>query len=172
MAPELFKDISGSLKDEARHLSPVPGFVFKIGGLTEYYGELADEKSIIHARDLVLAPSHHILIPEAGAIFHPKEKTGFIVRDLSPLDKKKLYIPGHGISSAGKLISDFHRQDFDSFWEENYIIPLAKQNAISRSIDNFLKSETGQKALYKYKQEHEKEDSSIVHMTELISMGL
>jgi hypothetical protein len=70
-----------------------------------------------------------LLIREVIAALVPGSESGFLVRDLTPLQDGRYYLPALSLPFWGRQIARLHGADFESFWAEGYAEPAGRAKA-------------------------------------------
>ena len=71
-----------------------------------------------------------LLVKEALVALVPGGETGFMVRDLTPLQDGCYYLPALSIPYCGRQIAARHRSGFDAFWGRAYARAVGRAKAL------------------------------------------
>ncbi|MBS1983664.1 MAG: hypothetical protein JST16_05780 [Bdellovibrionales bacterium] len=84
----------------------------------------------IHEREQKMQPAPHLkILLDVMTVADKKTGNGFIVRDLSGMDKDHYYMPAFSIPYDGRQIAGRNGAMFQDFWQKNYAEALGRAKA-------------------------------------------
>jgi hypothetical protein len=87
--------------------------------------------ALIHRVDSVLGPEPELrIVKEAITVLVPGTDSGFVVRDLRPLQDGCHYLPALSIPWVGRQIASLHGERFDVFWGRHYASAVGRAKAL------------------------------------------
>ena len=92
--------------------------------------------ALIHRVDEALGPEPELrIVKEAITVLVPGSDSGFVVRDLRPLQDGCYYLPALSIPWVGRQIASLHGERFDLFWGRHYACGgRARQGALPGAL--------------------------------------
>jgi len=87
--------------------------------------------ALIHRVDAALAPDPELrVIKEAITVLVPGTDSGFVVRDLRPLQDGCHYLPALSIPWVGRQIASLAGERFDAFWGRSYASAVGRAKGL------------------------------------------